>query len=67
MKSNKQQSLFFTPHVLKSVKPEEPVVKVSEQSPYLKAILSEKRSSAPGGSLPNSSMAAALRYIANNK
>jgi hypothetical protein len=68
MKSNGHPSLYFSPHSLKSQKPEPPATP-SYQSPYLRAVLSEKAISRPGRVLPmnNSSLAAALRYITNNK
>ncbi|MDZ4808330.1 MAG: hypothetical protein SGI96_08660 [Bacteroidota bacterium] len=68
MKSNSPQSLSASPH-LKAVKPELSVVKLPEQSPYLKAVLADKRPSGPARvlSMANSSLAAALRYISNSK
>jgi|CXWL01.1.fsa_nt_gi hypothetical protein len=69
MKNNSQSSLFFLSHSLKALKPEPPI-KLSEQSPYLRAVLSDKRASGttPVVSLANSSsLAAALRYISNSK
>jgi hypothetical protein len=69
MKSNGHPSLYFSPHSPKSQK-QEPLAKPSHQSPYLRAILSEKTISRPGRLLSmnnDSSMAAALRYITHNK
>ncbi|MCY7311564.1 MAG: hypothetical protein LH619_12355 [Chitinophagaceae bacterium] len=68
MKSNSPQSLSASSH-LKAVKQELPVVKLPEHSPYLKAVLADKRDSGPARvlSMANSSLAAALRYIANSK
>ena len=68
MKSIRPQSLYFSPNPLRALKEEAPA-KSSDQSPYLKAILTEKRVPGTDQSLPvvSSSMAAALRYIANSK
>jgi hypothetical protein len=68
MKSNGHPSLYFSPHSLKSQKQEVPA-KPSHQSPYLRAVLSEKAISRPGRvlSMNNSSLAAALRYINSTK
>lgn len=68
MKSNSQPSLFFSPFAVRSVK-QEPSAKRLEQSPYLRAVLSDKRTSGTAKvmSMGNSSMAAALRYISSNK
>lgn len=67
MKSNSQPSLYFSPHSAKAQK-QEHKSHLSEQSPYLRAVLSDKTISRPARLLSiNSSMAAALRYIANNR
>jgi hypothetical protein len=69
MKSNGHRpSVYFSPHSLKSQK-QESSAKPFSQSPYLRAVLSENTISRPGRllSMTNSSMAAALRYINNNK
>lgn len=67
MKSSNHPSLYFSLNPLKALKkePEEPV----RQSPYLRAVLSTKRSSGPARvvSMGNSTMAAALRYINNQR
>ncbi len=67
MKSVGQPSNYFSPDSPKASK-QEPAAKAAEQSPYLKAVLSERGTSAPAKvlSMANSSMAAALRYIANS-
>lgn len=64
MKSNGHPKVYFSPHALKSQKQDLPV-KSSHQSPYLRAVLSEKTILRPGRILNgnDSSMAAALRYI----
>jgi hypothetical protein len=69
MKSISQPSLYFSPHSLKTLKQELASVKPFNQSPYLRAVLSDKRISGTAKvlSMANSSMAAALRYIANSK
>ena len=58
----------FMPLQVSQVKEESPV-KTLYQSPYLKAILTDKSISdtAKMISVANSSMAAALRYISNSK
>lgn len=68
MKSNNHSSLYFSLNPMKALKkePEEQ----ARQSPYLRAVLSTKRTS--GGTarvvqMGNSTMAAALRYINNQK
>ncbi len=68
MRSNNQPSLYFSPHSQKGQK-QEPTANPLNQSPYLKAVLSDKRTSGPARvlSMVNSNMAAALRYIANSK
>jgi hypothetical protein len=68
MKSNSPRPLNDSSH-LKAVKQEPLVIKLPAQSPYLKAVLTDKRSSGPARvlSMANSSLAAALRYIANSK
>ncbi len=68
MKSNGHPSLYFSPHSLKSQKQGASVKPLSE-SPYLRAVLSEKTITRPGRllSMGNSSMAAALRYITQSK
>lgn len=68
MKNNNHPSLYFSPLSAKSIKQEE-AAKSAGQSPYLKAVLSDKRPAGRAGVLAmgNSSMAAALRYISNNK
>jgi hypothetical protein len=59
-------SLHPTPS-LKALKQETKVTPFY-RSPYLRAVLSEKRTQTPGKvlSMDNSSMAAALRYITNS-
>jgi len=68
MKSNNLKPLSPSPR-LKAVTQELPVIKLPEQSPYLKAVLADKRTSAPARvfSMANSSLVAALRYIAQSK
>jgi hypothetical protein len=68
MKSNGHPSLYFSPHSLKSQK-QEPSAPTQHQSPYLRAVLSEKAISRPGRvlSMNNSSLDAALRYINHSK
>lgn len=69
MKSIGQTSLYFSPHSLKAMKQEPASAKPFNQSPYLKAVLSDKRTSGTARvlSMANSSMTAALRYITNSK
>lgn len=70
MKSIVQPSLYFSPHSLKAVKELPASANSFNQSPYLKAVLSDKRvagSTARVLSMASSSMAAALRYIARSK
>ena len=69
MKSISQPSLYFSLHSLKALKQEPSSAKSFNQSPYLKAVLSDKRPSGTARvlSMANSSMAAALRYITNSK
>lgn len=69
MKSNNHSSLYFSLNPLRALKkePEEP----ARQSPYLRAVLSTKRTTGTGTArvvpMGNSTMAAALRYIHNQK
>lgn len=67
MKSVGQLSHYSSPDSVKIPKLE-PTANLAEQSPYLKAVLSEKGTSGTAKvlSITNSSMAAALRYIANS-
>lgn len=69
MKSNKLPSLYFSDKSLKAPKLEATSAKSFEQTPYLKAVLTEKRVPGPARvlSMANSSLAAALRYISNSK
>ena len=69
MKSNNQTPFYFSPYLLKAHKQEAKSVNLFNQSPYLKAVLTDKKSSGPARvfSMGNSSLAAALRYIANSK
>ncbi|MDZ4795871.1 MAG: hypothetical protein SGI83_16445 [Bacteroidota bacterium] len=69
MKSIVQPSLYFSPHSLKALKKEPASAQSFNQSPYLKAVLSEKRIAGTARvlSMASSSMAAALRYIAGSK
>lgn len=64
MKGNSQP--YFSP--LKALK-KEPEAKQLQRSPYLRAVLTDKKNSVPARVLPmgNSTMAAALRYISNSK
>lgn len=68
MRSNGHPSLYFSPHSLKSQKQGLSATPIS-QSPYLRAVLSEKTITRPGRllSMNNSNLAAALRYIAQSK
>jgi hypothetical protein len=68
MKSSGHTSVYFSPHAPKARK-QEPLAAATHQSPYLRAVLSDKRAPGPAKvlSLTNTSMAAALRYIANSK
>lgn len=68
MNNNNQPSLYFSPHSLKALK-QEPAPTYSMQTPYLRAVLTDKRNSGPARvmSMTNSNLAAALRYIANSK
>lgn len=69
MKSNAQPSIYFSPHVPKGPN-QEPSAKSSYQSPYLKAVLNGKTRVAENQSaslMADSSLAAALRYIAHSK
>lgn len=67
MKSVGQSSQSLSPDLQKATK-QEIAAKPTEQSPYLKAVLSERKNSDTARvlSMANSSMAAALRYIANS-
>ena len=67
MKSVGQLSHYVSLGTLEAPK-QDPSTKLSEQSPYLRAILSEKKASGSAKvlSIANSTMAAALRYIANS-
>lgn len=69
MNSNSQPSLYFSPYSLPSRKEEPASAKLLNQSPYLRAVLSDKRNADTARvlSMGNGSMAAALRYIANSK
>lgn len=69
MKNFGQPSLYFTLHSLKALKQEPASITSINQSPYLRAVLSDKRTSGTAKvlSMANSSMAAALRYITNTK
>ena len=64
MKSSSHPLSYFSPLSVGSVK-QDGAVKSAGQSPYLKAVLTAKRS--PGSTkvltMSNSSLAAALRYI----
>ena len=64
MKSDNPLPLYFSP--LKPVRQDD-LSKSAEQSPYLKAVLSDKRSGARVLPIGNSSMEAALRYISAHK
>jgi len=68
MTINNHPSLYFSPHSLKAHK-QETSSPPSNQSPYLRAVLADKKTSGPARilSMTNSSLAAALRYITNNK
>lgn len=69
MKSSAQPSLYFSPHAPKGPN-QEPSAKPSHLSPYLKAVLNGKTTvadNARASLIADSSMAAALRYIANSK
>lgn len=68
MTINNHPSLYFSPHTLKAHK-QEPSSPRTNQSPYLRAVLTDKRASGPARilSMTNSSLAAALRYITNSK
>ena len=67
MKSSSHLSMYFSPFAVKSSRPETAVK--SAQSPYLKAVLSDKRpfGRAQQASPGNSSLDAALRYITNKR
>jgi hypothetical protein len=65
MKSNAQPSIYFSPHVPKGPN-QEPSAKTSYQSPYLNGktrVADNQRASL----MADSSLAAALRYIAHSK
>ena len=67
MNNNNHPSLYFSPHSLKALK-QEPAPTHSIQTPYLRAVLTDKKTDpARVLSMTNSSLAAALRYIANSK
>jgi len=65
MKSVGQLSPTSSPDSVK-VSKQESTAKPAEQSPYLKAVLAEKGTTGTARVLSISSMAAALRYIANS-
>ncbi len=67
MKSLGQPSNYFSPDTVK-VPVKELAAKQVEQSPYLRAVLSDRATSGTAKvlSMANSSMTAALRYIANS-
>jgi hypothetical protein len=68
MKSSNQPSFYFSP-ISPKTQNQELSPKTAEQSPYLRAILSEKRIAGTGRilSLADSTLEAALRYIASNR
>jgi hypothetical protein len=68
MKSNSHPFLYFSAQSQKEQKQELTVTPL-HNSPYLRAVLSERKSSGPARilSMANSSMGAALRYIAHKK
>lgn len=67
MKGNNPISLYANSPSMKALKQENKVTPFY-RSPYLRAVLSEKRPATPGKvlSMENSTMAAALRYITNS-
>lgn len=67
MKSVSQPSNYFSPDTLK-VSKQEPTAQPADQSPYLRAVLTDKGTfgTAKVLSMANSTMAAALRYIASS-
>lgn len=67
MKSIGQPSHHSSPDSLQVLK-QQPNASLAEQSPYLRAVLSDRGTSGTAKilSMANSSMAAALRYIANS-
>jgi len=67
MKSTLKSSPYFFPDSQKTVDKETKASPAEQQSPYLKAVLSEKRIAGSGRvfSIGGSSMDAALRYIVN--
>jgi hypothetical protein len=69
MKNISQPSLYFSLHSPNGQKQKTALIKPINQSPYLRAVLSDKRTSGTARmlSMVNSSMAAALRYISNDK
>ena len=69
MKSNKLSSSYFSDNSLKAQEPAATSAKSFEQTPYLKAVLTEQRVAGPARvlSMANSSLAAALRYISNSR
>ena len=64
MKGNSQP--FFTPLI--ALKPETTAMP-TKQSPYLRAVLTDKKTTGPARvlSMGNSTMAAALRYISSKR
>ncbi len=69
MKSIKQTLSYFSDTTLKAQEVAATSANSFEQTPYLKAILTEKRVEGPARvlSMANSSLAAALRYISNSR
>ncbi len=68
MKSN-AQPFYFSPYVAKGPN-QEPAAKASHQSPYLRAVLNGKTrvaDNARASLMADSSMTAALRYIAHTR
>ena len=69
MKNNKQTLPYFSDTSLKAQEVAATSAKSFEQTPYLKAVLTEQRVAGPARvlSMANSSLAAALRYISNSR
>lgn len=64
MRSNSQPTLKYS----KSSKDQQTIADSTNQSPYLKAVLAEKKTTARVMSIgTNSSLAAALRYITQSR